>query len=108
MDSEPFRDLHHILQDLDDDRIWVFAEWVRRHSVIARGDSLHKCACCCSHAWESFGGFRGCPHVQIGKAYMPKQQGLWTAGYHEKLYNLTDDAIRGAGSPLKPVCCSHQ
>lgn len=26
---------------------------------------------------------------------MPKQQGLWTAGYHEKLYNLTNDAIRG-------------
>ncbi len=30
MDSEPFRDLHYILQDLNDDRIWVFAEWVRR------------------------------------------------------------------------------
>ncbi len=28
MDSEPFRDLHHILQDLNDDRAWVFAEWV--------------------------------------------------------------------------------
>ena len=29
MDSEPFRDMYRILQDLDDDRIWVFAEWVR-------------------------------------------------------------------------------
>lgn len=30
LDSEPFRDLHRILQDLNDDRIWVFAEWVCR------------------------------------------------------------------------------
>ena len=29
MDSEPFRDMYRILQDLDDERIWVFAEWVR-------------------------------------------------------------------------------
>lgn len=29
MDSEPFRELYHILQDLNDERIWVFAEWVR-------------------------------------------------------------------------------
>lgn len=36
MDSEPFRDLHYILQDLNDDRIWVFAEWVRRCTTAAR------------------------------------------------------------------------
>jgi hypothetical protein len=29
MDSEPFRDMYRILQDLEDERIWVFAEWVR-------------------------------------------------------------------------------
>ncbi len=29
MDSKPFRDVHYILQDLNDDRIWVYAEWVR-------------------------------------------------------------------------------
>ncbi len=27
-DSRPFKDLHHILQDVDDPRVWVFAEWV--------------------------------------------------------------------------------
>lgn len=29
MDSEPFRDVHYILQELNDDRVWVYAEWVR-------------------------------------------------------------------------------
>lgn len=28
LDSQPFSDLPHILQSLDDDRVWVFAEWV--------------------------------------------------------------------------------
>ena len=28
MDSKPFGDLHYILQEFADDRIWVFAEWV--------------------------------------------------------------------------------
>ena len=28
MDSKPFSDLHEILQELADERIWVFAEWV--------------------------------------------------------------------------------
>lgn len=28
LDGRAFRDLPHILQDLDDDRVWVFAEWV--------------------------------------------------------------------------------
>ena len=45
LDSRPFEDLHHIVQDFDDDRIWVFAEWVRslpdraapgRHAVCRR------------------------------------------------------------------------
>lgn len=29
LDSRPFEDLHHIVEDFQDDRIWVFAEWVR-------------------------------------------------------------------------------
>jgi hypothetical protein len=29
LDSRPFEDLHHIVEDFEDDRIWVFAEWVR-------------------------------------------------------------------------------
>jgi hypothetical protein len=28
MDSEPFPELHHILQDFKDSRLWVYAEWV--------------------------------------------------------------------------------
>ena len=28
LDSRPFSDLHHIVADLNDDRVWVFAEWV--------------------------------------------------------------------------------
>ena len=28
LDSRPFPDLAHILQRLDDDRVWVFAEWI--------------------------------------------------------------------------------
>lgn len=28
LDSRPFPDLAHILQSLDDDRVWVFAEWI--------------------------------------------------------------------------------
>lgn len=28
MDSRPFRDLHHIIQEYEDERVWVYAEWV--------------------------------------------------------------------------------
>lgn len=56
-DARPFMDLHRILHRLNDDRVWVFAEW-------------------------------------IGEEFRPKQGGQWVAGYHERLYNLTDDAIR--------------
>ena len=28
LDSRPFEDLHHIVDDFNDDRVWVFAEWV--------------------------------------------------------------------------------
>lgn len=34
MDNTPFTDLHHILSEFEDDRLWVFAEWVS-------SDSLH-------------------------------------------------------------------
>ena len=37
MDNKPFGDLHQILQEVADDRIWVFAEWVsspRRHPAL--------------------------------------------------------------------------
>ena len=27
-DNEPFRDLHHTLLDIGDNRVWVFAEWI--------------------------------------------------------------------------------
>lgn len=28
LDSRPFNDLHHLLAEINDDRAWVFAEWV--------------------------------------------------------------------------------
>ena len=28
MDDKPFLDLHHILAEYKDERLWVFAEWV--------------------------------------------------------------------------------
>lgn len=56
-DARPFVDIHRIVDRLNDDRVWVFAEW-------------------------------------IGQEFMPKQDNQWVAGYHERLYNLTDDAIR--------------
>ena len=28
LDSRPFSDLAHMLQQLDDDRVWVFSEWI--------------------------------------------------------------------------------
>ena len=36
MDNKPFGDLHQILQELADDRIWVFAEWVSSPAVHLR------------------------------------------------------------------------
>lgn len=38
MDDKPFLDLHHILAEFKDDRLWVFAEWVR----LQRDDCLHR------------------------------------------------------------------
>ena len=34
MDNKPFPDLHHILQEVTDDRVWVFAEWVSSLAAI--------------------------------------------------------------------------
>lgn len=43
LDSRPFEDLHHIVEEFQDDRIWVFAEWVRgRRAVPFRH---HVCSC---------------------------------------------------------------
>ncbi len=33
--------------------------------------------------------------MKVGVDFTPKIGGRWTAGYHERLYSLTDDAIRG-------------
>ncbi|GFR42383.1 hypothetical protein Agub_g3254 [Astrephomene gubernaculifera] len=57
MDNRPFPDLHRILRELNDSRIWVQAEW-------------------------------------INYKYYPKKDGVWAPGYHNKLYNLTDLAVR--------------
>lgn len=29
-DSKPFPQIHDVVESMNDDRIWVFAEWVRR------------------------------------------------------------------------------
>lgn len=34
LDARPFEDLHHIVQDFHDDRIWVFAEWVSANARV--------------------------------------------------------------------------
>ncbi len=90
MDNKPFGDLHHILQEFADDRVWVFAEWV---SGLAAPLALASC----EHTSRISLGT--CYVVQVGIDFTPKIDGRWTAGYHERLYNLTDDAIRS-----KPTC----
>lgn len=44
LDARPFEDLHHIVQDFHDDRIWVFAEWVSAARRSGLGRSL-SCRC---------------------------------------------------------------
>ncbi len=48
MDNKPFGDLHQILQEVADDRIWVFAEWVsspRRHPALGCVDAFQSDEC---------------------------------------------------------------
>ena len=88
MDNKPFGDLHHILQEVADDRVWVFAEWVTRLSAplaLASCEHMQK---------DTISNLPTCLSVQVGIDFTPKIDGRWTAGYHERLYNLTDDAIR--------------
>jgi len=40
LDARPFEDLHHIVEEFQDERIWVFAEWVR-----APGCCCCRCRC---------------------------------------------------------------
>ena len=73
LDSQPFAGLPHILQDLNDTRVWVFAEW-------------------------------------IAPEYAPKTSGAWNTGYHDLLYNLTDEAGMAAccicvNQPLSADTC---
>ena len=91
MDSKPFVDLHHILQEIGDDRVWVFAEWVRIASLIPTPAAFLLALT------PSIAQIRALKFafVQIGVDYTSKQGGRWSEGYHERLYSLTDDAIRG-------------
>ena len=73
LDSQPFAGLPHILQDLNDTRVWVFAEW-------------------------------------IAPEYAPKTNGAWNNGYHDLLYNLTDEVGMAAccmcvNQPLPAETC---
>lgn len=58
MDNTPFEELDEMLRNLDDDRVWTYANWV--HSDFAPKD----------------------------------KDGTWKPLYHDKLYNLTDEAAR--------------
>ncbi|KAI3435905.1 hypothetical protein D9Q98_001963 [Chlorella vulgaris] len=37
LDSRPFEDLHHIVEEFQDDRIWVFAEWIDKQFTPKQG-----------------------------------------------------------------------
>eukprot|EP00887_Chlorella_sp_A99_P006362 scaffold3.g6362.t1 len=68
LDSSPFADLHSVVAEVNDTRVWVFAEWLRTPL-----------------------------RLKIGAQYQPKLAtgtGEWSPGYHGHLYNLTDDAIQ--------------
>ena len=95
MDSRPFPDLHHILQEINDDRVWVYAEWVRRATL---------------HLGLLPARFPAQPRApgwpQAGVEYTPKVGGQWTSKYHGLLYNLTDEAIRGRLATL--TTCAHR
>ena len=48
LDSRPFEDLHQIVDDFHDDRIWVFAEWVSTERHLA-ACSRQPCTRRCLH-----------------------------------------------------------
>ena len=134
LDNRPFYELHRIIREFKDERIWAQAEWVS-HLIPARARPLHwRWSAGCG--WGPFRGHVSCtftrthsgappsppsppppshthtaspthnPHlppchrlVQINYKYTPKDSSGWSPHYHNKLYNLTDEAIRGGPPP---------
>lgn len=76
MDTKPFDDLYTIVQQYGD-HVWVYAELVRDVYIVG------------AHTHTSM--------AQIGGEYSSRNyDGAWSDVYHGSLYNLTDQAIRGA------------
>jgi hypothetical protein len=82
MDDKPFLDLHHILSEFKDDRLWVFAEWVS--GGLAAWELALALMTCCSRrmlgrgrvmlAWQAAGRHpihaqEGCQRVD---AWLPR------------------------------------
>ena len=64
LDARPFEDLHHIVQDFRDDRIWVFAEWVSGwggQGAGGMGEDL----------WSGRGGGRPPPRLPVQRPRPP-------------------------------------
>jgi hypothetical protein len=77
LDSRPFPDLHHIVADLADPRVEVFAEWIAaRYSARALP------------APAAAGG------AGAAAAPAPTSEPGWAPSYHDALYNATDAAVR--------------
>jgi len=84
LDSRPFPDLHHLVADLGDPRVEVFAEWISakyaaRAAAAAGGGG----------GGNGVGGIGGGGGGDEGGA----SRG-WAPGYHDALYNATDAAVR--------------
>ena len=114
LDSRPFEDLHHIVEDFQDDRIWVFAEWVRAGMPLLPDGTASMRSWCCRRPgvqrWQAVNDrpyslavavaaaalspVPALPCLQIDQQFKPKEGVEWAPGYHGTLYNLTDDAIQ--------------
>lgn len=80
VDKKPFPELYTMIENMNETRAWVFAEWVRVQMCAVLLQSMYNVSFSCC--------------VQIGADYTPKIDGAWADGYHGTLYNVTDDAIR--------------
>lgn len=94
LDSRPFEDLHHIVEDFQDDRIWVFAEWVSAHPVRACMRALHALLQAVLAHLQLTRFPPSAVLMQVDKQFIPKEGVEWAPNYHGTLYNLTDDGVQ--------------
>jgi hypothetical protein len=100
LDNRPFPDLRHIVRDAADERIDVFAEWV---GALLRA-MVHACRNT-TNATAVYTPLYVRVLLQISARHQPKTSDgrQWSPNYHAALYNLTDEAIRGAGRRALPL-----